>query len=226
VAGAAGTCTPVVGAPHGAREACRMDDASNPCSQRICDGDTRTTCAGFVGTERACREASCASGTAILPASCNGKGACPETQQAECGKYACAGALCGKAPCSSSSECAAGFRCDDGLKDCVPLDSAICDRDRRTLRSPDGTTEDCSPYVCEGDRCKASCTSTADCLSGHVCDSASKNCVVASAGGAEAESGGCGCRVPGSSGSGHAAKLALALLVALIGVRRRARRAS
>jgi hypothetical protein len=222
VVGAQGTCTPVVGAPHGSREPCSVDDAGNPCSARICDGDTRTTCGGFIGTERGCREPSCSDGVAVLPATCNGKGACPEAQRAECGKYACAGTACGKAPCSSNVDCSPGFRCDEGLRDCVPLDSAVCEKDGRTLRSPDGTIKDCKPYVCEADKCKEACTSSTDCLAGHVCDSASKNCIATGKGGAAEEDSGCGCRLPGRSGSPRA-PLALALVLIGVGVLRRRR---
>jgi MYXO-CTERM domain-containing protein len=73
--------------------------------------------------------------------------------------------------------------------------------------------------------CNQTCTTSADCLAGFLCDQAIKACVrpdapPGSADGASS-SGGCGCSSPGDDG--HSAAGALALLLPIV-LRRRRRR--
>src|SRR6185503_1087384 len=130
---------------------------------------------------------------------------------------------CGKAPCTKTSECAAGFRCETETSDCVPIPASICDDDGVTQVNPDGTTDACSPYVCLGDHCLEQCTETTDCVAGFVCDPASKNCVAPGAGDAGDDTG-CGCRVQGSArAAGTQRTMLAALFVVLVLGRRRTR---
>src|SRR5439155_20142256 len=62
VPGSAGTCTNVIGAPHGARQACASD--GSPCGG-VCDRSSATACA-YPATETSCRGASCSAGVATL----------------------------------------------------------------------------------------------------------------------------------------------------------------
>ncbi|MFO0585663.1 MAG: hypothetical protein U0229_25560 [Anaeromyxobacter sp.] len=111
VAGHAGACTTVVGAPHGARPACATDGSA--CGG-ACDGGSATACA-YPTT--GCRGASCAAGTATLAAACDGAGHCPAAQTQPCAPYACGATACA-GNCALDADCAAGNYCSAGV--CTP----------------------------------------------------------------------------------------------------------
>ncbi|MCC6213826.1 MAG: hypothetical protein IT376_03085 [Polyangiaceae bacterium] len=214
-----GTCSPINGAPHGARVACPGAAGGDPCEARTCDGTkSTTTCAGFVGIEVECRAESCAGGVETSGATCDGTGVCPAERTKECEPYACGATAC-LTRCAADAECRGGARCEVATGRCVS--GATCDGDH-TVTGVDGTTTDCSPYLCSADgSCKASCTVTEDCVTGFVCDTGTSTCVATGGGAAAADDGGCGCRVPGSPAPGRAGWLALVGIAALAARRRR-----
>ncbi|MBM4380886.1 MAG: hypothetical protein FJ086_16530, partial [Deltaproteobacteria bacterium] len=113
VAGAAGTCTPVSGAPRGSRAACA---GSGTCGGS-CDGTNGAACS-YPGAAVACRAGSCASGTAVLAADCDGQGGCPPEQQQSCAPFTCGATGCA-GNCATDAECAAGSWCSGGV--CVAV---------------------------------------------------------------------------------------------------------
>jgi hypothetical protein len=197
VATAPGTCSPIVGVPHGIRPKCDPGTDGDVCSARACDGEQDTkSCVGYVGAETTCRDQTCADGVETFSATCNGAGECGPAgpiKTKKCEPYVCQGMGCGAAPCEKEEDCAPKFRCDATKHDCVPRDVASCDGDH-TIGNPDGTTTDCTPFKCEGSVCKDSCASLDDCVSGFVCDAANR-CVAPSSG--SGNDGACGCRVAG-----------------------------
>jgi MYXO-CTERM domain-containing protein len=215
---APGTCSPIVGKPHGVRPACDPGTPDDVCSARACDGEQDTnSCVGYVGAETTCRDQTCADGVETFSATCDGSGTCGPAGPAKtkkCEPYVCQGDGCGAAPCADDKDCASKFRCDAVKKDCVPRDVASCDGDH-VIGNPDGTTTDCAPFKCEGSVCKDSCASVDDCVSGFVCDAAS-HCISASSSGSSPS--GCGCRAAG----GGTEKTPLLLL--LLGLTAAARR--
>lgn len=200
VATAKGTCSPVVGAPHGDHPKCDAATGGEICGARACDGAKSTyTCVGYVGADVSCLGGSCSDGIETFTATCDGTGQCGPGGPAKtkrCEPYVCKGESCGSAPCATDADCAPKFRCDATKKDCVPRDVASCNGDH-TVSNPDGTTSECAPYKCEGTGCKMTCSSVDECVSGFVCDSSQK-CVATPTEGSS-DSGSCGCRVPAQS---------------------------
>src|SRR5204862_16357 len=97
VPGSAGACTNVVGAPHGARQACASDGTL--CGG-VCDGSSPAQCA-YPGASVQCRAQTCSSGVVTEAASCTGSGTCPAAVQDSCGGAACNGSACAGATCTS-----------------------------------------------------------------------------------------------------------------------------
>ncbi len=104
-----GTCTAVVGAPHGSRTACASDGSA--CAG-ACDGTTTDAC---TYPTSACRAASCdaGSGVATLAANCSG-GACPAAQTIACRPYVCGGDVC-LGTCARDADCASSDFCASGV---------------------------------------------------------------------------------------------------------------
>ncbi len=217
VAGAAGTCSPVQGTPHGARAACD-GGGSNPCAARECDGlpEHRTICSGYKsGAKTICRTASCDESTFSPATSCDGAGACRDTKPVSCAPYACGTSGCLTA-CAADSECAKDFRCEGST--CVAR-GVRCGKDGVTSISRDDVPTKCTPYRCgTAGTCLEKCATTEDCALGGVCDLASSKCVASEAG--SGEEGGCtyGRR------SNHVGAVALLLALATISRRRSATR--
>jgi hypothetical protein len=222
VADSTGTCTPVAGAPHGTRMACPAGSATDPCAAAVCDGNTRSSCAGFAGSSVTCRQATCTEGVATLPASCNGMGACPAPVTKNCSPYVCDGTSC-KTQCAADSDCAAGERCDGATGVCVA--GVTCDGNH-TITGANGTQTDCSPYICTASGCMTSCSGLQDCVSPAVCNG-SGQCVQPGGAGTSGNSGG-NCALsaggPGPAGPGLLALLSLLPLSAWRRSRRRSRR--
>jgi len=211
IAGTKGTCAPVKGAPkHGTCPAAGAD----PCSASSCDGATRKTCALFAGPDVVCRPASCTGGVETAEAKCEGKGACPAETTRPCDPLVCDGTQCRKT-CRSDTDCAPPNHCDEVTKSCVK--GATCDGDH-TVLSATGGKKDCAPLKCAGDRCLEQCNSSADCITGFACDTATKTCATATAGPTE-DSGGC---AMGPRGGARGAWLVAGLLA--VGALRRRRR--
>ncbi len=223
VATAPGTCSPIVGMPHGIRAPCDPGTEGDVCSARACDGEQDTnSCVGYVGADTTCRDQTCADGVETFSATCDGAGVCGPAgpvKTKKCEPYVCQGSGCGSAPCEGDKDCAPKFRCDPNKHDCVPKDVASCDGDH-VISNPDGTTTDCVPFKCEGSVCKDSCASVDDCVSGFVCDAA--NQCVATSSGSGSSGAGCGCRV--AAGSAERAPLLLLLLGVGLAAGRRRRR--
>ncbi|MBL8714481.1 MAG: hypothetical protein JNL79_00685 [Myxococcales bacterium] len=179
VSGSTGTCVPVLGAPKGTRAACAT--GTDTCSARTCDGKGRTSCDGFAPTSTSCRAAGCAAGVETLAASCDGAGACPAATTKRCEPFACGEKAC-LTRCTGDTECAASYRCSNGK--CVT--GAYCAAPT-TLKTPGAADADCSPYLCEGDRCLASCKTSSDCIGGFACSDG----LCTSATGAVANDSGC-----------------------------------
>jgi len=113
VGGSAGTCLPVVGAPHGSRTTCT---GTGTCKAQ-CDGSNRIACGAAPGTSTVCAAASCTSGMATPTSYCNGLGSCTTEPASSCGAYICGGSAC-KTNCTSITDCATGFFCSAAA--CVP----------------------------------------------------------------------------------------------------------
>ncbi len=141
--GAEGTCTPIVGSPHGIRTACASD--ASACAGS-CDGTRRTSCTYPDGSVQ-CRAPSCAADVATLEAFCGGTGRCPPTQQQSCAPFSCGATLC-NGNCTTTADCAAQEYCSAGI--CVPTlqPGAAC-----------ATSSQCASGFCtDGVCCDAACT--------------------------------------------------------------------
>jgi MYXO-CTERM domain-containing protein len=207
VVGSKGTCTAVVGAPHGSRAAC--PGGGTTCSA-ICDGKLRTSCAGFPGTKTECAPGTCTSGVYTAPSLCDGAGKCVPGSTTRCEAYVCAGPECATA-CAKPSDCAPSFDCVKGA--CLPAGTS------------DGGTTDASVSDASGGDAGGSDASAG----GDVGTSADGSRDDAGGGGAggddeTAKQGSCGCEVPGAASTNEGAYgVALAGLLGLIASRRRRR---
>ena len=138
-----GACVPVIGQPTGARTACASD--GGVCAG-ACDGKNRTLCTN-PGPDVVCRQPSCASGLAVLQATCQGTGACPAQQVQSCGQFVCGATLC-LGNCTTDTDCGMGMYCSAGI--CV-------------VRLPPGTTcasalQCASGFCADGVCCDQACT--------------------------------------------------------------------
>jgi len=215
VPGAAGKCTAVNGAPHGAREKC-SDGGTEVCMALSCDGaKDRTKCTGFAnGPDKECAPATCKDDNATAASFCDGSGSCRAGITTACGNYACGDKTC-KTSCSVDTDCGKGFQCDAGK--CVPL-KATCTSDGLSSNPADKSApKACAPFRCNpatGD-CYGACTASDQCASPSVCDGT--KCVPPPEGAAE-ESGGC---AVGSARSGALRGAGLVAILALAVARRR-----
>jgi MYXO-CTERM domain-containing protein len=196
VPGNLGSCIAVKGEPRGAkREPCPGAGGSQqPCLARACDGKTRTTCEGFVGSETECSPPSCTTGpygsTYQPEGTCDGASKCVQPDAIPCGAATCESCF---EPCTVETEaedCVPSARCIEG--NCVLAKTCL---DRAQLRLGNGETVSCDPYACRNDDCLKECSSNEDCAAGAVCDAKARACVVPA--GAQDDPGdpGCGCRV-------------------------------
>ncbi|HSA21505.1 MAG TPA: hypothetical protein P5076_08655 [Myxococcota bacterium] len=147
-AGAEGACGPVEGEPHGERTPCTADGSA--CGG-ACDGTNPEACA-YPGVETPCREASCIDAVAVLPAACQGDGACPAEQAQACAPADCDGAICGKG-CALDADCGAGQYCAAGVCADKLTQGEPCSGDHQCLSGPcvDGF---CCDGACAG-QCEA-----------------------------------------------------------------------
>ncbi len=144
--GAEGACSLVTGAPHGERTPCAADGSD--CGG-VCDGSDPAACA-YPGDAVPCREASCTDAVAVLPASCQGTGACPAEQTQACAPADCDGEFCGRG-CTLDADCAAGEFCAAGV--CVEklTQGWACAGDHQCLDGP------CTDGFCCDSSCAGQC---------------------------------------------------------------------
>jgi len=155
--GSLGTCKTISGVPRGTRAACPTPN-TGLCGY-TCNGADPAACVA-AGSSTECGAATCVSGVATPAAKCDGAGSCGAVASTSCGKFACntAGTACLSAPCATNADCATGYRCDSGSKDCVPTGAA---------GSPCVITTDCSSgLTCVDSVC---CTSSS-CASPQKCN--------------------------------------------------------
>jgi len=215
IKGSEGTCTPVVGAPHGTeRTACDTREAT-ACDKAQCDGKARDKCDGFVnGGTTTCGVASCTTDKRYQKVgACDGAGKCATPDPVPCTPYACdAAAPSGcKSTCATDDDCAADYKCEAGA--CIQ--GAKCSDDRSQSIDKTGVAKDCKPYRCGSDgKCATSCATSDDCASGTACDANAKACVIYTVDDAGGD-GGCGCTTPGRGRDYGYAVLALIALGAL-----------
>jgi hypothetical protein len=208
-----GTCAPIAGAPHGTR-VCKSG-GKDPVCGGACNGTDAADCAypkAAIGCGTSCADAT------RTPRACDGKGACSALSAEACpGNFTCADATTCRTSCTADSDCVTGYSCQSGA--CLP--AGKCDG-AHTIVSADGkTTTDCTPFECDTqtNRCKATCTSVADCANPYVCNAS--NVCVAGPGGEDTS----GCNAGGRASS-RDLDLFGALFAAAIVWRRRRRQNS
>ncbi|MBX3249941.1 MAG: hypothetical protein KF901_22375 [Myxococcales bacterium] len=142
VLGDEGTCTPVIGAPHGARPACASDGTA--CGG-ACDGADTEGCA-YPTAATPCGEAGCTAGQATPAGSCDGAGSCDEGESVSCAPFVCGPTAC-LDTCEGDADCVAGRVCiggacvlpeaDAGVPDAGVLDAGVPDAGMPDAGAPD-----------------------------------------------------------------------------------------
>jgi hypothetical protein len=215
----AGTCVPVQGLPQNGRPACAAAPTDQPCLAAVCDGETTDSCAGFAGSQVVCQDASCADGKATGTARCDGAGSCSVDKPVDCGAFKCGPTECLTA-CQSDTDCADGNSCVEG----VCSSGARCSDDLTSLIATDGSAQNCSPFLCQGQACLKNCSSSSDCADGFVCNPNDKNCEAITA--SPQQDSNCSCRAVGTSSTPARNRLWLGLLVLGCAVARGRRQSS
>jgi hypothetical protein len=219
VAGHAGTCLPVTGAPHGSRNACT--GVGTTCGG-TCDGTNRAACT-YPGATTVCGQ-SCMNAMETA-SSCDGKGTCVVVMPVECpGSFACADATTCKTACVTDADCIQGFACGMDGK-CSPK-SGKCGPDGHSVVDTGGTVKACDPFACSGGACRMTCGTISDCAPPNVCDT-NGQCVAPPTSQDSGSSGGCAIAF-GESHESHdrASLFVLGFVAVVVGAarRRRARR--
>ena len=148
VPGAAGTCLPVSGAPHGLRPGCTTD--SSACGG-ACDGVTTAACR-YPDATVVCRAGSCTAGTATLEARCHGAGTCPSLQTQPCAPFVCGASAC-LGDCTTNDDCTPADYCSGGV--CVPtLDAGTSCSSDDQCASGHCVDDFCCDTACDG-QCEA-----------------------------------------------------------------------
>ncbi|MBX3184341.1 MAG: hypothetical protein KF915_17060 [Polyangiaceae bacterium] len=150
VAGSEGICSPVSGAPRGARPPCADDGTSCGGS---CDGVDGSQCS-YPTASTVCRGASCVADIATLEGRCSGSGSCSSQQQVACAPYSCSGSACDQ--CTSDSGCASGQFCGGGRCLAVQPDGSVCSGDGQCASGH------CVDGVCCDTACEGQCASCAE----------------------------------------------------------------
>lgn len=204
VAGSSGVCSPVVGAPHGARAACA---GTGTACGGACDGNRDPLQCLYPPATTACGTA--CSNDQQTSSTCDGTGRCVAGTPQACGSYACGGVTCNTS-CAAATDCATGFVCTGAR--CTPQQGSIC-VGARMSQPPGGAVTDCAPYACgTSGACNMSCATVKDCAAPNVCDP-SGHCVAVPS---TASPGGCGCRAAGGRGSSPREALVGAALATLV----------
>jgi hypothetical protein len=208
-----GTCTPVVGAPHGSRGACAAG-GGDVCKESSCNGVEPSRCV-LASTETVCGEGTCAGGTELGVSRCDGTGACGTPVSKSCLPYKCGPKAC-LSSCASASDCADGYDCRDST--CQPH-AATCSTDGGSVIGVDKSVQPCAPFVCKAGKCVETCGGSDDCAAGSVCDPSGR-CIAP--GGVSGEDDG-GCAISFSSPANRLAACATFIALVALGRRRRAR---
>jgi hypothetical protein len=206
-----GTCTPVVGAPHGARTPC-TGGAGGPCGV-VCTGLDVSACAPATAAV-AC---ACTGGSLAY---CDGAGKCGTPQHCP-NNFACSADLTCHTQCTVGADCDNGFRCAAGQ--CVA--GAKCSADHGASIDLTGSIQSCTPYVCTEatGACLRNCQVESDCAKGLTCDAAGQ-CAAPVA--PATSSGGCATiGTLGALGDLGVAGMGGVAAVALVALARRRRRA-
>lgn len=210
VPGREGACSPVAGAPHGARK-CTDTSMGEPCRAPSCDGTKDTkSCVAVPSAATTCGASKCA-GDALTPTPrCNGGGACVTPETVSCKPYRCSDAGC-LTTCSASQPCAEGFNCVADR--CLPgSKKAECTPDKLSSVGVDTVVRSCGAYRCvESGLCGTSCSSTVECNTGFICEPRDNACVSNAAPPATDESGGCS-MAPGEKRRGGSLVVAVVVL--------------
>ncbi len=144
VATLVGTCSPVTGVPHTTRTACASDGTA--CGG-ACNGTDR---AGCQYPTASCRAAACGTGTATLPAACDGAGSCPALQTQACAPFVCGTSAC-LGNCMVDGDCAGGNWCSAGVCVLKKTNGNICSGDNQC-----GSGQ-CVDGVCCNSACGGQC---------------------------------------------------------------------
>jgi hypothetical protein len=159
--GLEGKCSPVKGAPVGARMACPATGTGSCAS--TCDGITAATCT-LPGGSTTCGAATCdASGKAVPAGRCDGAGGCTAASPVACGLFLCVDGAC-KTSCTADTECAATARCTGGACVVPSLDAGTPTTAGSFLKcEQDGDCKSghCADGVCCDQPCKDKCSSCA-----------------------------------------------------------------
>ena len=224
-------------------------DAANTCVNGACtvscgtDSDCASThfCAGGFcvpdlsegqpcSAPDQCASGSCVDGACCESACGGGCGTCSSTPgvctpvpagrpgDPSCTPFVCDGASveCPTA-CTDDADCAAQGASCTSAGDCVQ--TAECDGS--VAISATGKRTDCAPFSCRAGGCLTSCSTSADCISGSLCDPELGECVIQRSGDSDGgDDGGCGCRVVGE-GRGERGGGLLLLAATLVMARRR-----
>lgn len=148
IEGQEGTCSPVTGAPHGARTACRGDGSS--CSG-ACNGTRRGDC-DYPAPGVECLAASCdpKTSTALEQAFCDGTGNCAKLDPIDCTPYSCGATAC-RGNCVSDAQCAKDAYCRAGICEERQEPGEKCARDGQCASGF------CTDGVCCEGRCDGQC---------------------------------------------------------------------
>lgn len=197
--------------------------ADGVCCNTACNGGC-DVCNATPGTCTVLPRGATGASPSCLPNVCDGvsatcPGACTNDLGCSRGSY-CAGNGTCRAACASDADCTSGDACDTATGKCVARASCA---DTRTATNNTGARIDCAPYICEGQGCRATCRSAADCIAPALCDEGGR-CVEPPAPGVAATSG---CSAAGTGNPEGRAPWVLTFgLVALLGLRRRSGRSS
>ncbi|MDP3156201.1 MAG: kelch repeat-containing protein [Archangium sp.] len=117
VAGQAGTCVPVTGAPHGRRTDCT---GSGIC-KGTCNGINRERCSHPTSV---CGPPLCVDAK-VVNSRCDGRGACVAQEPISCDPFVCGGGQC-PVRCTGDETCAADTTCDAGVCMARPAGGCGC----------------------------------------------------------------------------------------------------
>jgi hypothetical protein len=153
-----GTCSPVTGAPHGDRAACK--GADSVCVGE-CDGEHTARCA-YPARSQVCG-ASC-SDDVLSESFCNGQGVCEPDTPRPCEPYVCADEVGCRPDCENAQHCAIGFTCQAGS-----CESGSTCTDDHTAVGADHEEQPCSPYLCDDGNCRDDCDVSDECTNDTAC---------------------------------------------------------
>jgi hypothetical protein len=118
-----GSCVTIAGTPVGTRPRCPVDDSSNVCTTKRCDGNSPTSCNAYVGGDVTCHVATCVDLVGTPSSVCQGDGGCPDVDASSCFPFACVSSACATV-CTNTSECSPGNYCDVTTGQCLVPDAS------------------------------------------------------------------------------------------------------